>query len=535
MNKITYRGPKDPDDYRIEARRSRHYWDTLPACELRPEGPMTDRLTEALPAQSTLMKAIPSDALLYWAVGKTAEYAVDQREKWQGLDRDDAVDVLKKSHQKESTKAANRGTGVHEYLDAKLRGEPFDLTYLDENAALYLPVVDQFLAEQEPELVLSEVVGIGVSHGVTTDAIIRFPKLDVEQAVVDWKTRNDTVKKPHVVYEKEVFQLGANTDLRYLIVEDVESGRPFRIPVPVYDAAVLVTFTTTGYALHKVDVDEAVEHFRGLLAWHSTYKTVTKAVKGKKLHELKISAPTPEAPAATDPVETSGPVPEENVATDSSGTTDDSIRGTLRGRAAKLIEAGHEAKLVELWPAGVPGISDASDTGLLLIEKAVQRCETAVSAPFDPAPTELPPTRFAPSTIIYPTVELDEGPIPVGDDDVDTVRAAWALLDDEQSGWLRRIAGEVGNLSMTELPSGRRVRIGWSLVRLAAAGWHDDALLEAALEHAHSLTMRGDPVGVLKTLDFHGAGRLSATVGELVEGSLTFSVTDGGSMRLEAA
>jgi hypothetical protein len=496
-----------------------------------------ERTKVALPAQSTITKAIPSDALLYWAVGKTAEYAVDEREKWEKLDRDDAIDVLKKAHKKSSGKAADRGSSIHEVIETLLVGDEVDETYVHEDALAYLPIVRQFFAEQEPELVLSEVVGIGEAHGVTTDAILRFPKLELDATVVDWKTRNATVKKPHVVYEKEVAQLGANLDVRYWIVEDRETGEATRLPLPEAMTAVLVTFTPTSYGIHLVDSEKAVAGWRDVLSWSASLKALPKAAKGAKVVDLVAPSESP-SPVEEVPVEPEAEIsPEIDAPTVSEAPSVD--RETLRALISAMIEEGHEEALVRSWPIGIPGLSEAADDELPAILAAVHKAEAAVGRPFDPPPSKpVERKKPEPPPVSDRRPDPDEGDL-AGDDDVETVRTGYALLEPAGAEWIESVASRVGNLSISEKRSARRVVLGWALVRLAVAGWHDDELLAAVLDHSKISSSPIDVDDVIETLSrigASGASRVSDTVSLLVTDEIKFAVSpETGRMTLEAS
>ena len=565
----THKGPTRPDDLRVSYYGSRYYCDTLPADDLRPEGPMkwneskkgqSIETRQALPAQSTVTKAIPADALLYWAVGKVAEYAVDERSKWQALDRDDAIDLLKKAHSKNSGAAADRGTSIHEAIEALLDGNEIDETYLHVDALPYLPTIRAFFENEKPELVVSEVVGIGEGHGVTTDAIVRLASVD-GLSLVDWKSRSATVKKPHVVYEKEVAQLGANLDVRYWIVESIETGEFERAAVPENLGAVLVTFSPTSYAIHEVDPVKAVEGWREVVSWSETLKRLPEAAGKPRIVEVDRLDPVSEnANSRLQPVEPSpveavpvepDPLPalpadkEEPLVVDiadsvSAGMVENE-RKELRRRMEAMIEAGHEEKLVAAWPLSV-GLGEAPDEELAAVEKAIGRAEAAAGMPFDPPPS----THELRERDLLPLVDfsdlsknVDEGP-DVHDDDVETVRAAFLFVEDgEPMDWIKSLAERAGNLSIPEKRSARRLRIGYSLCRLAVAGWHDDELLAAVLDHsgAYSTAVEGDQVAeLLSSLGASGAKKLSDTVSLLVADEITFSVsTDTGRMRLVAS
>ena len=561
IDPTTHKGPTRPDDLRVSYYGSRYYCDTLPADDLRPEGPMkwneskkgqSIETRQALPAQSTVTKAIPADALLYWAVGKVAEYAVDERSKWQALDREDAIDLLKKAHSKNSGAAADRGTSIHEAIEALLEGNEIDETYLHVDALPYLPVVRAFFENEKPELVVSEVVGIGEGHGVTTDAIVRLASVD-GLSLVDWKSRSATVKKPHVVYEKEVAQLGANLDVRYWIVESIETGEFERAAVPENLGAVLVTFSPTSYAIHEVDPVKAVEGWREVVSWSETLKRLPEAAGKPRIVEVDSLQPvTRDAPDSLQPVEAvpvePDPVPalpavkEEPLVVDiadsvSAGMVENE-RKELRRRMEAMIEAGHEEKLVAAWPLSV-GLGEAPDDTLAVIEKAIGRAEAAVGMPFDPPPSEPVAPKPKPEPVRPKKIEVEEGP-DVGDDDVETVRAAFLFVEEgEPMDWIKSLAERAGNLSIAEKRSARRLRIGYSLCRLAVASWHDDDLLAAVLDHsgAFSTAVEGSQVAeLLSSLGASGAKKLSDTVSLLVADEITFSVSpDTGRMRLVAS
>lgn len=543
------RGPKNPEDYRVDYYRSRYYCDRLPADDLRPEGPMkwdpkkkakSIEDGQALPAQSTITKAIPSDALLYWATGKVAEYAVDQREKWEKLDRDDAVALLKKAHSKESGKAADRGSSIHEYVEAKLYRQPFDVFHLHEDAVAYVHVVDAFFENEKPELVVAEVVGIGSDHGVTTDAIVRFASTPEEYDLVDWKSRNATVRNPHVVYEKEVAQLGANLDVRYWIVED-DDGNARREPLPESLGAVLVTFTPTSYAVHRVDPVAAVDGWRKVLQWSKDLADLPSAASEARI----VNVDDPEG-ASVSP--SNDPVPQGEPETEIAPETatepvlpadmEDPVDAeTLRKKISALLDAGHEDALLARWPSGVPGLSEATEADFPAILQAIHRTEADVSFPFDPPPAapvvKEKPTPPAP---VSTKPEADEGG-EVADDDVEKVEKAFLFLEDEGEAWIADLAGRTGNLSISEKATARRVLIGWSLVRLAAAGWHDDELLAAVIDRSEVVSsFPEDVASFLSTCGWSHAVKISDTVSDLVEDRLQFSVSpETGKMRLEAA
>lgn len=121
---------------------------------------------------------------------------------------------------------------------------------------------------------------------------------------------------------------------------------------------------------------------------------------------------------------------------------------------------------------------------------------------------------------------VDEGG-PADPDLVDQLRVAWEFLPADGEAWVKSVVARTGNLSIAQLQSQRRYLIGFALVQLAVAGWHDDELLAACLGHA--LT---DDLATTCPLS---ASVLVRTVQAVCDGTYTFSVDPDGTMRLTAA
>lgn len=83
---------------------------------------------------TTLCNGIPKDALPYWAAKSVAEFAIEHRERWEGLPKTDALKLLKGVPWSERDDKGDRGTAVHKTLEAIVRGKPIpdDLETEDE-------------------------------------------------------------------------------------------------------------------------------------------------------------------------------------------------------------------------------------------------------------------------------------------------------------------------------------------------------------------------------------------------------------------
>ena len=79
------------------------------------------------PSVTTILsKGMPAPALKSWGERTVAEFAVDNLDSWRELDRDAAVDLVKRAPYRNMTSAGSTGTDVHALCEKILRGEPLD-------------------------------------------------------------------------------------------------------------------------------------------------------------------------------------------------------------------------------------------------------------------------------------------------------------------------------------------------------------------------------------------------------------------------
>src|SRR5690554_103495 len=108
---------------------------------------------EEVPSVTNVIGVLDKPALPRWAAKVVAEQAWLLRGTLDELGRDEAVDVLKGAPWRKSTRAADRGTTIHDYLHARAQGvEPPDL---DGEAAKYRKAVDGFLDLMKPEFLMT--------------------------------------------------------------------------------------------------------------------------------------------------------------------------------------------------------------------------------------------------------------------------------------------------------------------------------------------------------------------------------------------
>ena len=243
--------------------------------------------------------------------------------------------------------AGERGTAVHEAATRLLLGQPDGLSPVyDANAIPYLPALQAFMAEHQPEAVAVECPVFNRTLGFAGrfDAIVHMPSMPGRMVLLDWKTR---AKRCDGARAKEAPQMAAYSRGEYLIAGTGDDYR--RVPMPQVDAAVIVQLGPDGsYLVSEVPIDEGVfACFLGALQ-AAPYLLLRKDKKGTPVPP----AVTLEQPAPTsdeDPFVTFGAEPSK---------VDSTLVDWLRARARWLHGENPVAfeTLAATWPDGTPGL-----------------------------------------------------------------------------------------------------------------------------------------------------------------------------------
>jgi len=371
---VQLRGPGHPEEFRVNVGRARWYHDPLPVVA------EFDVDTDPVPAVTTIKSAGPSGGLPYWY----AEQA--------------AIDHIKSAPNRVRDRAADRGSSLHDVIEARLLGQQTWDQMLGGDSVAYLPAIDKFIEEWQPELVQSEVVVFGRTdhggYGGTKDARLRLAGVGI--ADVDWKTRSATARNPHTVYETEAAQLGAYAGASYVIAQD-DDGNAVRVVNTLPDVCLLFTCTPDGnYRLHPIDVAKAWTAWERLHGWWAATRDLGV---GRPLH---VSAgpskakrkPTP--PAADDAWNEAGANAQRDLA------------ARIRG-----LEADEREWLRERWPDSCPTPLDVLERGARWSAEDFARIEAlaAKCGPFDP-PLAEPAAVPEPAPVVLPP---DDGPLVDGD------------------------------------------------------------------------------------------------------------------------
>lgn len=271
---------------------------------------------------TTILQALPKDALKFWAAKVVAEFAFDRQPTWMTMSREEAVDWLKKEPLRFTGGRADFGSAIHEATESFVLGRPMrQASFGDEERAAmahFLTFVDTL----KPRYLMTEA---GVYHRThkyagTLDAVAEIPYgllLELAHgnpALVPWEPRDDRdvvtllldtktggdVAEGRGVYPEVALQLAA-----YGRAEFVGAPNGAELPLPVLDGAAVLHVNASGWRLVPVDAlrDEVFRTFlfvREVFRWR---EVLSKEVLGTPL-EL------PPAPIVdrTSPAATAGPV-----------------------------------------------------------------------------------------------------------------------------------------------------------------------------------------------------------------------------------
>jgi hypothetical protein len=203
--------------------------------------------------------ALPKPALLAWKAWQTARYAVDNKNAWLNMPDEEAIEWLGQSTNRETNRAAAKGTTVHTVIEKMLRGENFDV---EARVAPWIGAAQAFVDDFQPEPGLTERTIFNDKHrfGGTFDFKGRMRRAkELGVCLVDWKTSKGVYPDMGVQIVGG-YGLGAEY---YLEPSTSDSGytecewvRP--------DTALIVHLTPGGYSVRPVPMDD--QYRRAFLA-----------------------------------------------------------------------------------------------------------------------------------------------------------------------------------------------------------------------------------------------------------------------------
>ena len=205
---------------------------------------------ELVPSITNVIGVLNKPALPRWAAKVVAEQAAAMKTSLPNLEDEEIVDLLKAAPWRSSTRAADRGTTIHAYLEARMVG--LDPQEISGEAARYRKAADAWLADWQPTPLATELTVFGDGYAGTGDLWCRPSHGGV--AIVDYKTSK-------AVYAEAALQLAALAHA---------TTTPDGTPTMGVDEAWVVRIGEDGYEAKRVaDLDYNYAAFRALLAaWH---------------------------------------------------------------------------------------------------------------------------------------------------------------------------------------------------------------------------------------------------------------------------
>lgn len=193
--------------------------------------------------------------------------------------------------------AGQRGTNVHEIVDAALNGR-LDLINTNSPGANYRQAITEFFEKYTPTPVATEFVVINRTlnasgYGGTCDALIEIAG---KRYIVDWKSRGEA--SDHGAYRMEAAQLAAYANADYMIVGGATG--PVRQPLPPIDGGLIVSIKSDSVAVYPVDLQHAHRYWVALHTWHCDQDNTPNPI-GTVWASNKNVVATTQAPHGTRP------------------------------------------------------------------------------------------------------------------------------------------------------------------------------------------------------------------------------------------
>lgn len=271
---------------------------------------------------TTILQALPKDALKFWAARTVAEFAYDRSKTWFTMDRAEAIDWLKREPLRFTGGRADLGTAIHAAAEAFVLKKPLRGDFGDEERAAVGHFLD-FVDVLRPSFVLTEasVFHRRQKYAGTLDAIAEIPygllldlaggnphlipweprdDRDFVRLLIDYKTGGD-VEGGKGVYPEVALQLAA-----YGRAEFVGAPNGTELELPALDGAAVLHVQAGGWRLVPVDALRE-EVFRTFLYVREVFRwieVISKDVLGTPLEPLPRNEATgpPLAPSpATEP------------------------------------------------------------------------------------------------------------------------------------------------------------------------------------------------------------------------------------------
>jgi hypothetical protein len=216
---------------------------------------------------TTILKALPKEALIGWAARSVAEYAVANRHRLDAMlqavriqqNGDSytitadpnavtaAIDWLRGAPWRERERKKDLGSAVHARIEAVIKGQP--LPEVPAELAPYMSHFDRFVVDFKPRFLMSEasVYNPTESYAGTLDFIAEY---DIEGTVLTLLT---DVKTGKDVYSEAAQQMAAYQRATFVGLPDGTEA-----PMPKTDGAFVLHVTEDDYEVRPVLTSDEV-------------------------------------------------------------------------------------------------------------------------------------------------------------------------------------------------------------------------------------------------------------------------------------
>jgi hypothetical protein len=205
---------------------------------------------ELVPSITNVIGVLDKPALPRWSAKLVAETAYRMRHSLPGMEEAEAVDMLKSAPWSKASRAADRGTDIHAYLECLMHAwEPQQLT---GEALRYKQAADAWYEYYTPELIETELTVFNALYAGTGDLWCR---IEGRLAIVDFKTSR-------AIYDEAALQLAA----LYGCTTEAGGGKAPHVGQKEVDLLV-VRIGEDGFEVKQVaDPAACLDAFYGLLA-----------------------------------------------------------------------------------------------------------------------------------------------------------------------------------------------------------------------------------------------------------------------------
>lgn len=235
---------------------------------------------QKVPGVTSVLNMLPKEFLKFWAAKVVAETAVTHAGSWIGMalagDQQGAVDYLKRAPIRNTSKAAETGTGAHDYFERLAGGETIRKREVHPDLSPFVDHFREFLEVWQPEFLHLEdtVWSDTVGYAGSFDSIFRVTVDGNPLTVIgDWKTTRSGV------HEEVALQLTAYAMADYILQPDGTQE-----PIPNLDGAAVLHVRPEGWRLVPVKISEKFfDVFKALLVVHRWEKELKGSAVGREI------------------------------------------------------------------------------------------------------------------------------------------------------------------------------------------------------------------------------------------------------------